>query len=115
MLDDEDIRIQPRPRTAFTPGPWEVSEGSSVRQRGGPTIAIVRAGREITLAASMANKRLIASAPELLVACQAALVELETYRCDVSEMEAPENVQALDDTITQVKTALARALGQPPA
>jgi hypothetical protein len=56
-----------------------------------------------------ANACLMAASPKLFAALHSSLAELRTYRCDVSDMEGPENVDALDKAIQEAEAALAAA------
>lgn len=74
-----------------TPGPWisgAINEGYSVRRPGAGTcvIAIVRNREGLRIRVpeeTLANALLIASAPDLLEACKAALSFLEDYDGDL--------------------------------
>lgn len=98
-----------------TPGPWK-DKGSligwfDIENFEGKEIAWISNVPVRNLEEAEANARLIIAAPELLEACKKALVELESYLCDCTEYEAPENVDVLEKTIGWVKDAIAKAEG----
>ena len=69
-------------KSTFTPGPWKsncflVTDTSGVGMYGGREICHTGGGRG-TSDESEANARLIAAAPELLAACEAALLKLSS-------------------------------------
>lgn len=80
---------------AFTPGPWTWS-GRFVWAGDVPVAAADPAGK--TRDAAIANAALLASAPDLLAACEAALRELEEWQSDTDR-----------EVKAQLKAALARA------
>ena len=105
-----------------TAGPWTVG-GMFAEDRGeiglsidaGETfVAVAITGNYCGApdeATSKANAHVIAAAPELLAACEAALDELRCYEADIPEMEAPENVAALHEATAMVEAAIAKAKG----
>jgi hypothetical protein len=97
-----------------TPGPYEVYHPGRLFVK---SVRNFRAIAEVELcdveeATAVATANLLAAAPEMLAALEQSLTELERYRCDVNEMEAPENVEALDNTILIVKAAIAKGKGE---
>jgi hypothetical protein len=64
-------------KATHTPGPWEVSTkrglNITAKTRGGADFALAAVWTTLTGEAADANARLIAAAPDLLAACEAAL------------------------------------------
>ena len=94
-----------------TPGPWIASDqsrhGCDYRDRhimddSGDILATVHAVRT-TAAGRDANARLIAAAPDLLAACEAALSELEALRGVDEGFPQGETAQALRSAIAKAK------------
>jgi len=101
-----DLRKLPTPRAGHTPGPWGVfvphdgcvSEAgscpASVRADGHHVANVMMQGK-----ATAANARLIASAPDLLEACKAAVFGANHIDC----------VRAMQEVLPQLRAAIARA------
>ena len=87
-----------------TPGPWESYDGWKVRTQTRPARLVADCGfwsldYAKTLAMepeNIANANLIAAAPELLAACEAALVGL----CDMS---TPKMIRQVEEAIAKAK------------
>lgn len=99
-------------RTTHTPGPWTFEEGSAERQA--MSNVFKAADREFQIAyvtcesrnpyqraEDIANARLIASAPDLLAACKAALARIEQN----------DSSYGSQSTINQLRAAIATAEG----
>lgn len=93
-------------KTQFTPGPWMVWLKTQVCRQ---TAEGNAHGPNICIADTEANARLIAAAPELLEALQAALPQIERHRCTDPNGETVGN-----PVIKQARAAIARATGKEP-
>jgi hypothetical protein len=93
---------------AHTPGPWRDNRGGVEGPRGEPVCAgLFNNTNGTTLEACHANMRLIAAAPDLLAACEAALTELQHLGQALGEMTPPETV----DVWNQIEAAVQKAKG----
>ncbi len=108
--------------TKHTPGPWiavidnllSTIPVRSIKAAAGNhlPVAIVHAHQGSKgPAEGIANARLIAAAPDMLKALEAALPELENYEGDIEGYEASEGVNRLRATIGSVKAVIKAAKG----
>ena len=88
--------------TQFTPGPWTINAGLSVKGNGGRHIAKVGA-EHLDSQTDRANAGLIAAAPEMYEALQAVVDQLQA-------VGAPGSVY--NPALTQARKALAKAKGE---
>jgi hypothetical protein len=108
-----------------TPGPWKMDSGQVVRVSDGAVIANMDRSEEASKAGIYPverddNARLIAAAPELLEACNSALVELAAL---VANPSTPDFMPALGNSnqadadclavaYSTLRTAIAKAEGR---
>lgn len=91
--------------TKFTEGPWSVEEelGNIFVASLSGTVAKVGPCSNTQDDEDRANARLIAAAPELLNACQAALRSLQCVN---------EQIEGLDLPLSDIEAAIAKVLGK---
>lgn len=96
-----------------TPGPWRIARDYSPEHGETPYI-VDGAGKNVAMAAYMpteqgANARLIAAAPDLLAALEAAVLWYET--APIAEREAVEVAIEQDFPVVEARAAIAKAKG----
>ena len=91
-------------KTSYTPGPWHLDEYDDIATQGGLAVAGYYRGIK-GIENPEANARLIAAAPDLLEALQAAENWLGEFGAD-----SPDT--GLQGLVKQARTAIAKALGQ---
>lgn len=98
-------------QVSFTPGPWTFDgkgEWTRIKSRGEWTIAEVNRDYVVSTQEEVANAKLIAAAPKLLVALQMALVELRGAY-SLTEWNSARAKQIADMNIRNIEGAIKAA------
>ena len=98
------------PETQHTPGPWTVTpSGGVITDNDDPEVICWTEINDIMAVEREANARLIAVAPALLAACEAALPWVKHAACDVMD-DSDEHKRTLV-VIDTLRAAIAKAKG----
>ena len=101
------------PEQQYTPGPWTVENDGMTVSMGGQCVIVGPAPDGSRIDEERANARLIAAAPDLLVACKALLAYANDYSDTMATSgQGAEQLGELADSVSvagQARTAIALA------